>query len=170
MSVYLNTNQLKLRISQIEKRLVELSTMKEKIAFKSFNSESYAVVIDYTNSYGADAENQYNINKRLAINDLNVKVKRYDAELLELNTVLFERNKIENNAVAYHYEMRNKEIERIQLAARYVEKPVVHLMPAFSSNGIGGFVGMGIHKAFLPSPTSVFMSPSHIVGQKSMRN
>jgi hypothetical protein len=169
MSVYLNTNQLKLRISQIEKRLAELSTMKEKIAFKSFKSESFAVVIDYTNSYGADAENQYNINKRLAINDLNIKVKRYDSELLELNTVLYERIKSDNNRGAYHDEQRFEEIERIQSAARYVEKPAVHLMPVFSSNGIGGFVGIGIHKAFVPSPTSVFVSPAHIIGHKSMR-
>lgn len=173
MSVYLNTNEIKLRISQIEKRLGELSSMKEKIAFKSFKSESYAVVNDYINSYGSDAENQYNINRRLAIADLDKKVKRYDAELSELRIVLVERNKSESDdREAYHYIIRCKEIERIKSAGREMEKPVVHIMPAFSPAGIGAFVpayypNMGVHAAFVPSPRSGFVIP---VCRKSMRN
>lgn len=176
MSIYLTTIEIKLRISQIEKRLGELSTMKEKIAFKSFKSESYVVVSDYINSYGSDAENQYNINRRLAIADLDVKVKRYDAELSELRTILEERKRSEMaDADAIHRAIRHREIERIKLAEREMERPMVHLIPAFSPSGIGGFIpayhpGIGVHMPFAPSPTSVFVSPAHVIGRKSTRS
>jgi len=173
MSVYLNTNELKLRVSQIEKRLAELSSKKEKIAFKSFKSESYTVVNDYYNSYGADAEKQYDINRRLAIADLDVKVRRYDAELSELRTIINERNKLEREETdAYRHVIRCKEIERIQSAGRVIERPVVNLMPVFSHNGVGGFIPayMGVQLPFTPSPTGVFVSPAHLIRQKSVRN
>ena len=175
MSIYLSTSEIKIRISQIEKRLAELSTMKEKIAFKSFKSDSYAIVSHYMSSYGSDAENQYNINRRLAIADLDVKVKRYDMELFELRTILRERKKIEKeDDDEYLRAIRHREIERIKSAGREMERHMVHLVPAFSPSGIGGLVpayhhGIGVHMPFVPSPTSVFVSPAHIIGKKSMR-
>lgn len=173
MSVYLNTNELKLRVSQIKKRLAELSSMKEKIAFNSFKSESYKVVTDYYNSYGADAEKQYDINRRLAIADLDVKVRRYDSELSELRTIINDRNKLESEETdAYRRVIRYNEIERIQSAGRVIVRPLVNLMPVYTHNGIGGFIPgyVGIQVPFTPSPTGVFVSPAHLIRQKSMRN
>ena len=81
MSIYLTTDELKLRISQIEKRLAELSTTKEKIAFKSFKSESYAVVSDYINSY-EEEDNAYETIHNIAVGTETLSITFKDGSVV----------------------------------------------------------------------------------------
>ena len=180
MSIYLTTDEITLRISQIQNRLGELSSNKEKIAFKFFTSESYDIRRQYINTYGADAENQYNINKRLAINDLDVKVRRYESELTELQFVLSEHKKIEAERLdAARRLLRSREIERIKaVESRREEIEAARFVPTFHHGGFTphvGFVpmyrhdGVGVFAPFIPSPRSGFITPAHVLGMKSAR-
>jgi len=181
MSIYLTTDQITLRISQIQHRLGELSSNKEKIAFKFFTSESYDIRRQYITTYGTDAENQYNINKRLAIDDITVKVRRYESELTELQYVLSEHKKSEAERLdAARRLLRSREIERIKAAeCRREEIDAARFVPTFHHGGFVphvGFVpmyrpdGVGVFAPFSPSPRSGFVTPAHVLGMRSMRS
>jgi len=178
MSIYLNTEQLTLRIFQIQKRLGELSSTKEKIAFKFFNSEPTNIKWEYINKYSADAEKQYNINKLLAIDDINKKVCRYQSELTELESTLFEQKKIDAEKLAFVRRLvRNKEIERMKEGkVNYSEMDTsceLRFVPAFHhASMVGGFLPIySPNDAHIPisSTSSRFITPAHVLKLKTPR-